>query len=111
MVNACYQQGRNIVCEILNNVFMQSVAIERQSRVEHSNDWNEIIAQFPLDPEYTHLGTSQFLSSHSFLIQNSISAFAKELDKNPVTYTLQNEQSAMQEVRDALNKYFNVGDA
>jgi isopenicillin-N epimerase len=87
---------------------MEAVAIQQREKV-NTVDWDQVIAQFPLTPEFAHLGSSQFLASHARPIRDAISYYSSRLDENPINFILENEQSAMARVRESINQYFNVG--
>jgi isopenicillin-N epimerase len=87
-------------------------AIKEKPTVNIANEdaWLSIINQFPLNKSLIHLGTSQFLSSHSTPVREAIQHYAKYLDDDPVNHTMKSEMRLMDEVRDKVNEYFQVGE-
>jgi isopenicillin-N epimerase len=84
--------------------------IQEQETVTGDIDWNDIISRFQLSKEYIHIGSSQFLASHPMHVQQAITRYCARLDEDPVNYTLEHEQTAMQEVRKTIDDYFKVGE-
>ncbi len=74
-------------------------------------NWEEIRAQFNLSEEYIHLGASQFIASIPKPVSEAIDRHRKALDKNPVLYTEEHENSCMQAVREAAARYLKVSEA
>ncbi len=68
-------------------------------------DWETVRAQFNLNPEYLHLGGSQFIASHPKPVRQAIARYRKALDAEPVQYTLAQENDRMQDVRKAAAAY------
>lgn len=73
-------------------------------------DWEAVRSQFRLDPEWVHLGTSQYFASHPTHVREAIAHHAKELDANPAMYIVKNEQSFAKKARDAAAKYLDMKD-
>ncbi|KUG07196.1 aminotransferase class V-fold PLP-dependent enzyme [Solirubrum puertoriconensis] len=84
------------------------------SVIKHPNtntqaiSWNQIREQFNLNPEYTHLGASQFICSHPKVVREAIQHYAQLLDANPVMNTLALENDEMQKVREAAARYLQI---
>jgi isopenicillin-N epimerase len=91
---------------------MEAISNHTENQVTESKvDWEEVIGAFPLSKDLVQIAVSQFITSHAVHIRNAIQQYTVQLDSDPVNVTLDNEQNAMQEVRDIINKYFGVGDA
>ncbi|CAA9275994.1 MAG: hypothetical protein AVDCRST_MAG95-3028 [uncultured Adhaeribacter sp.] len=73
-------------------------------------NWHKTIAQFDLTPEYLHLGGSQFIASHPKPVQKAIASYRRQLNQNPVLYTQDNENTRMQDVREAAARYLGIED-
>jgi isopenicillin-N epimerase len=76
----------------------------------HQIDWEQVKAQFNLNPDYTHLGTSQYVASHPLRVRESIDHIRRELDGNPVLTVIDREQKSAQEGRKAAAKYLGIDD-
>ncbi|MDQ3290441.1 MAG: aminotransferase class V-fold PLP-dependent enzyme [Bacteroidota bacterium] len=72
--------------------------------------WDQIRAQFNLNPKYLHLGASQFIASHPKPVRKAIALYRRQLNENPVLYTQDNEMTRMQDVREAAARYLKVED-
>jgi isopenicillin-N epimerase len=83
---------------------------ERDVITKNDISWENVISKFPLDRSLIHLGTSQFLSSHSSVVRDAIRRYAQYLDADPVNHTMESEMKIMGEVREKVNEYFQVGD-
>src|SRR5438105_3526018 len=68
-------------------------------------DWQSVRDEFNLSPEYIHLGSSQFISSHPRMVREAVDRHRKELDANPVKYLQDNNERLMTEVRTAAANY------
>ncbi|HEY0828379.1 MAG TPA: aminotransferase class V-fold PLP-dependent enzyme [Bacilli bacterium] len=61
-------------------------------------DWEAIRAQFNLNPEYVHLGASQFIASHPKPVREAIARHRDALDYDPVLYSIQHEDDCTQDI-------------
>jgi isopenicillin-N epimerase len=71
-------------------------------------DWEHVRAQFRLDPDYVHIGTSQYISSHPRRVREAIERYRDEMDKNPVVFLMDNELDLERNMRDKAAKYLNM---
>ena len=70
--------------------------------------WLDIRSKFNLHPGYIHLAASQFLASHPTPVREAIARHRDALDRDPVGWTLANENAVMDRVRIAAARYFGV---
>jgi hypothetical protein len=80
--------------------------MEPEFSVSNYVDWRKVAGAFPLSKDFIHLGASQFLSSHAVYVQNAIDKYAQALNADPVNYTLEHNETQMQESRKMINEYF-----
>jgi isopenicillin-N epimerase len=85
-------------------VIMQIVEKRKKEKV----NWKAVREQFQLDDAYIHLASSQFIASHPAPVRHAIERHRMGLDKNPVMYTLEHENSCMNQIRSAAAKYLNM---
>lgn len=71
-------------------------------------DWEKVRSQFNLSQAYIHLGASQFIASLPAPVRQAIDHHRQGLDENPVGYTLDHENSCMQQVREAAARFLQV---
>jgi isopenicillin-N epimerase len=76
---------------------------------ELRSSWEAVRNQFQLAPEYIHLGTSQYLSSHPAIVRNAIEAWRRALDHNPVVCLQEDGDRCMEALRKAAAEYMNCG--
>lgn len=76
-----------------------------------SFSWTDVRFQFALDPDWIHLGASQFIASHPRVVREAIERHRRALDRDPVQYVEDNEDPRMQAVREAAAHYMGVRDA
>jgi isopenicillin-N epimerase len=68
---------------------------------KRSRDWQRVRRDFRLDRSWIHL-SAFWLSSHPRPVHNAISFFRRELDRNPVSYLCENEESLDSSSRAAI---------
>ncbi|MFD2615415.1 aminotransferase class V-fold PLP-dependent enzyme [Paenibacillus gansuensis] len=73
-------------------------------------DWDAVRSLFRLDPDYIHLGSSQFIASHPLPVREAIGRYRVLLDSNPVHHTMQLENKKAQEARISAARYMGIGD-
>ncbi|HZG57757.1 aminotransferase class V-fold PLP-dependent enzyme [Paenibacillus sp.] len=83
---------------------------ETKTSAASAVDWEQIRAQFNLDPDYIHMGTAQYFASHPRHVREAIEKHRDELDKNPAVYILKNEVKFAEACRKAAANYFGVDD-
>jgi isopenicillin-N epimerase len=70
--------------------------------------WKEVRELFNFNREYIQLGASQFIVSHPKPVREAIERIRKELDRDPVLYTQEKENSMMQQVRESAARFHGV---
>ena len=71
-------------------------------------NWEEVIGQFMHDREIIQLGASQFFSTHPAPVRKAIEQYSRKLNESPVLYTLEQENTMMQQCREEIAGYFNI---
>lgn len=74
------------------------------------NDWEAVRSAFLLDPDYIHIGASQFLSSHPVQVRAAIERHRDAFDRNPVRYLMQNELDMEKQIRTRIARYMGMKD-
>lgn len=77
---------------------------------KESIDWQYVREQFELDPDYIHIGSSQFISSHPKHIKEEIKKYQEYLDKNPTDYVEKNEKDFPDRGRSKAADYLGMSD-
>jgi isopenicillin-N epimerase len=75
---------------------------------EKQPDWDAVRTQFDLDRDYIHMAASQFIVSHPKPVREAIDRHRRGLDRNPVRYVLDNEDTCSLEICRAAARYLDM---
>ena len=69
--------------------------------------WDDVRAEFDLDPDYVHLG-ALYISSHPRRVREAIDRFRRALDRMPVVYLARENRERQRAAREAAAAYLGV---
>src|SRR4051812_19188825 len=82
--------------------------MERAVQEKKTVRWDKVRDLFDLNRDYIQLGASQFIVSHPKPVRDAIDKIRNDLDKDPVLYTQEKENSMMQQVRKSAARFHGV---